>query len=196
MLFAFLLSLLCRAQKPPALTQPGVRGWCKGADGEDGGGPHYCRQLRGKTWGQRRGARASGAEGITACRAILGRMPGAGGGEGGILSVQNPQARRGFGIFSARMASRLTAGTAVPSQEPARLPPRTPVPARCWAPVSLGSCRELGRSAGRSLYSPQMALLRLPCLPAALHCQRNAPDARIAAVISALSLLKLLLSPD
>ena len=85
--------LVTQRAKTPALTLPGVRGWCKRMmkrmmkDPATAGSCPCVHGAAGKTWGQRRGARALGAEGITACRPILGRMPGAGG--GGILSTQN-----------------------------------------------------------------------------------------------------------
>lgn len=169
------------------------------ADGEDDEGPRYCGQLRHmhgaarKMWGQRRGARALGAGGITACpRSWVGCL-GQEEEEEESCPCKTPGTRWVLHFFSW-MAGRLTAGSASPSHGPAHLPP---VP---WYQPGAGLWCHWG--AARSLvtilavgFIPLSALLCLPACCAA-YCQRNAPNTRIAAVISALSLLKLLLSPD
>lgn len=130
-----------------------------------------------------RGARALGAEGIRAAEPPwVGRL---GQGAEGNPAHTERRAPAGFCIFPAgwRAAQRC---------------PRVP---SASVPASQHQPSDTGEPLGAGLRRRPLALLpadRLALFACLLRClcQQNAPNTRIAAVISALSLLKLLLSPD
>lgn len=131
-----------------------------------------------------RGARASGAEGLTAAEPS---WVGCSRQEEGESCPRNP----GTG-WVLRSPSGGASGLSAGGASPARLSP-----APQYQPGSGDAGELLGAGSRRrplALFpADRLALFacRLRCL-----CQQNAPNTRIAAVISALSLLKLLLSPD